>query len=506
MSRPAPLSIIQVCAEIKPYSKTGGLADVTGALPGALAGLGHSVITITPLHRLIDPKKWGLKLISARNSLQISTRRWSYRVWEKKERDGTCVWFIDQSELFRRRHRLYGYPDGNLRYYFFCRAALDFIQNTHTKVDVIHCHDWHAGVIPNLLHREDYIRHFADTATVMTIHNIAFQMSGTDHHLPPSRRDDGTGYPSERLPSLKRLNFMLRGVKHADAISTVSARYALEIQTPEFGCGLEKILHRRRRRLFGILNGIDYNHFDPRHDKYLPVPYHLNDLHKKRRNKSALQQAMGLEVDDNIPIIGLASRITEQKGFELIFEILDQLMTRHVQAVIVGSGQPEYEKRIRTFHQKYPDKLGIYLEFSEEVASLVYAGSDLFLMPSRFEPCGLGQMIALRYGTIPIVHEVGGLADTIKNYDPAHKSGNGFVFTDFTAEALLEATLRGLEAFKYRDRWEKLMRHGMSQSYSWELPARQYIRLYRFARGKQRQRTRVRWRPAPQLKRRLTTS
>ncbi len=368
---------------------------------------------------------------------------------------------------------------------------------------VLHCHDWHSALIPNLRRHPDFVSQFSGVAAVMTIHNIAFQQTLGRHQMKWRQHDDGLGLPEEDARSIKRCNFMLRGIKHADAISTVSSQYAEEIQTPEFGNGLEVILHKRRRRLFGILNGIDYDHFDPRYDNNILVPYHLSNLHYKRRNKSHLQKELGLDIDDNIPIIGMATRITEQKGFELFFEVVEQLLTMHLQVAIVGSGQEEYERKIKALHKKYPDKIGCDLNFSEKAASLVYAGADIFLMPSRFEPCGLGQMIALRYGTIPVVHKVGGLAETIKDYDPTTKKGNGFVFDGYTGADMLTALVRALETFKYRDRWDKLMRQGMKQSYSWELPAKQYAKLYRFAIRKHRRSSPIHFVPDPTLKKRL---
>lgn len=502
MPKPLPLVIVQVTAEMKPYSKTGGLADVTGALPGALVALGHAVTSVTPLHRGTAPAAFGLKRILFRQKLIIGERTIRYNVWERGEGNGARVLFIDQPDFFKRRHRIYGYKDGNLRYYFFCRAVLDTLIALKIAPNIIHCHDWHSGLIPNFIRRSPvYHDAFRETATVMTIHNIAFQMADSGRRL--RRRDLGRGLPEESPTEIARLNFLRRGIIYADTISTVSDQYAHEIQTAEFGMGLEDVLKRRRKRLFGILNGIDYAHFDPRHDTHLAVRYHLSDLYKKRRNKSALQALLGLDVDDNIPLIGMASRITEQKGFELLFEILPQLMKSHCQLAIVGSGQPEYEKIIRQFRKEYPDQIGISLQFSERMASLIYAGCDMFLMPSRFEPCGLGQMIALRYGTIPIVRSVGGLADTIKDYDPVRKTGNGFVFNDFEPVPLLTAIVRGLEAFKYHDRWEKLMRHGMQETYSWDLPARLYVRLFRLARAKQRRRQDVWFRAHPHLIRKL---
>jgi len=484
---PKPLSIALVSGEIKPYSKTGGLADVTGALPGAFGAIGHEVRVFTPLHQQIDPKAHHLKRIMARVPVIIGTKTFHYNLWLGTTSGGQTIYFIDNYDFFKSRHKLYGYPkDGNLRYYFFDKAVLDAMMRLQYHPHIIHCHDWHAGLIPNLLSAPAFSAYFFYTATVMTIHNIAFQSASELHHGSARKRDSGKGLPKEDLASIRQLNMLLRGITYADVISTVSDKYAHEIQTPGFGCGLEKVLHKRRRRLFGILNGIDYSHFDPRYDTNLHVSYHLDTLNRKLRNKSFLQEKMELDQDDNIPLIGMATRITEQKGFDLLFEVIDKLMELHVQLAIVGAGETQYERKIAKYQKKYPGRLGAHLNFSEEVASWVYAGSDIFLMPSRFEPCGLGQMIALRYGTIPVVRKTGGLADTIIDYNPDKKRGNGFVFTRYNSKDMLATITRALNAYKYRDRWDKLMQHGMSQSYSWELPAKQYIKLFRLALQKRR--------------------
>ncbi len=485
MPKRKPLNIVFASAEINPFSKTGGLGDVAGALPPAIKEQGHELFVFTPLHMKVDVKTNKLKIIKRLIPLEIGGKRFFFNIWQGKLASNVPVFLIDNYDLFKSRHNLYGYPkDGNFRYYFFNKAILKAVQVLKIKPNIIHCHDWHVGLIPNLLQRDENRAYFHETATVVTIHNILFQQA--IHTTKMYKADKGSGIPKEDRRSIKKLNFLLRGILYADSISTVSHQYAQEIQTEDFGNGLEEHLYKRRKRLFGILNGIDYSNFDPRHDKYIKHNYHLSDLHIKRRNKSFLQKKLGLDIDDNVPIIGMATRITEQKGFELLFKIINQLMTMHLQLVIVGSGQEEYEKLITKYHKKYPKKIGIHLQFSEEIASWIYAGSDIFLMPSRFEPCGLGQMIALRFGTIPVVHEVGGLAETIKDYNPTKKTGNGFTFKNYTPMDMLSAITRALETFKYRDRWDKLMRSSMKQSYSWELPAEQYVKLYRFALAKHR--------------------
>lgn len=295
------------------------------------------------------------------------------------------------------------------------------------------------------------------------------------------RADDGKNDPTKKMSLVPHLNFTKRAILNADLISTVSERYAEEITTPEFGQGLDKYIRQRKKDLYGIINGIDYTVYNPAYDKKIEYPYDWNSLRRKKKNKLVLQKKVGLEENPETPLIGLVNRLTEQKGFNLIMENIDILMRLPLQMVIVGSGYREYVLFFKKMARKYPKKIGIYTPFTEEMASKVYAGSDMFLMPSRFEPCGLSQLISLRYGSIPIVHETGGLSDTITNFSPKTRKGNGFVFKQFHGADFLVALTRALENYKYSQTWEHLTWRAMQQTYSWELPAKKYVRLFNIA-------------------------
>jgi len=474
--------IASIASEVAPYSKTGGLADVAKALPKALANLGHQVIIITPYYGFI--RKQNLKLESSPTSYQEVVGQKKYN-WGYKKLDfsqNLKIYFIANHELFGCHSRIYGYED-NMRFLFFNLAALKLLEVINFKPHVIHCHDWQTGLMPNILKNNlDAYPSLKETVTVFTIHNLAFQYEGDWWNTPDKYLDSGKNSPKEvSNAKMKYINFTKRGVLYSDIITTVSERYANEILTPEFGQGLEKYLNRLKDRLHGIINGIDYTVFNPSFDKKIYLRYDWNSLRRKKKNKLALQKEVGLEQKADIPLIGVVNRLTEQKGFNLIRETIDFLMRQNLQIVIVGSGSKEYVKFFYKVARKHSKKIAIYTPFTEEMASKVYAGSDMFLLPSRFEPCGLSQLISLRYGSIPIVHETGGLSDTITNFNPKIRKGNGFVFKTYTKEDFLMALTRALENYKYLQTWEFLTWRGMQQSYSWELPAKKYLRVFKIA-------------------------
>jgi len=476
------LHIASIASEVAPYSKTGGLGDVAKALPKALANLGHQVIIITPYYGFI--RKQNLKLESSPASYQEVVGQEKYN-WGYKKLDfsqNLKIYFIANHELFGCHSRIYGYED-NMRFLFFNLAALRLLEVINFKPDVIHCHDWQTGLVPNILKDNlDAYPSLKETVTVFTIHNLAFQYEGDWWKTPDKYLDDGkNSFQEVSNAKMKYINFTKRGVLYSDIITTVSERYAHEILTPEFGQGLEKYLDRRKDRLYGIINGIDYAVFNPSFDQNVYYRFDWNTLRRKRKNKLALQKEVGLEQKADIPLIGIVNRLSEQKGFNLIMETIDTLMRQDLQIVIVGSGDKEYIKFFRNIEKKHPKKIGIYTPFTEEMASKVYAGSDIFLMPSRFEPCGLSQLISLRYGSIPIVHETGGLSETVTNFNPKTRKGNGFVFKIYTREDFLMALSRTLENYKYPQTWEFLTWQGMRQSYSWELPANKYLKVFKIA-------------------------
>ncbi len=480
------LKIALVASEVAPFSKTGGLADVTGSLPKTFFDFGHEVIIITPFYeKVINTKKFNLKTIKEDIPLFIDKdHKTNFFLLEGELIKGVPIYFIGHKKYFSKYQRLYGSSHENARFLLFDLAAIETLKTINFKPDIIHCHDWHTGLIPYLLKREKETL-FQNTATVFTIHNLTFQMGKNWWEIPPEERDHGTDdLPLFHSQELEKINFAKRGIMYADKISTVSERYAEELLTPDLGQGLEKILKRRQKDFFGIINGIDYSVFNPASDKNVYFNYDWDSLRKKKKNKLSLQKNLGLEENKDTPLISLASRLAEQKGYNLVIETLDILLRQDLQIVIIasrGKDGKEYVDIFRKIAKKYPKKFAFITPYTDEMASKVYAGSDILLMPSRFEPCGLSPLISLRYGTIPVVHETGGLAETINNFNPKTGKGNGFVFKTYTKEDFLIALTRALENYKYEKIWEHLVWKSMKQSFSWEIPAKKYIALFRKA-------------------------
>ncbi|MFZ6036602.1 MAG: glycogen synthase [Patescibacteria group bacterium] len=480
------LRIACVASEVAPYSKTGGLGDVAKALPKALSEKGHQVFIITPFYKFMREQNLDTHPVPVKTSVTIGKTKYSIHFSSLNYSDHLTIFFIHNGPLFSDRSRVYGYPNDSIRFLVFDAAALKLLELLKLKPDVIHCHDWQTGLIPNILCKQKKrYPSLRKTATLFTIHNLTYQMAGNWWEVKPRYADNGRCDPTLKTQAeTKHLNFTKRAIFYADLISTVSERYAEEITTPELGQGMDRYLRQRKDDLYGIINGIDYTVYNPAYDRHLPYPYDWNSLGGKKKNKLALQKKVKLEQNIDIPLIGVVNRLTEQKGFQLIMESIDILTRLPLQMVIVGSGFKEYVAFFKRVAKKHPKKISIYTPFSEELASLVYAGSDMFLMPSRFEPCGLSQLISLRYGSVPIVHETGGLSDTVTHYNPRTKKGNGFVFKQYSTADFLIAVTRAMENYKYSDAWEQLTRRGMQQTYSWELPAQKYIQLYFLAQKK----------------------
>lgn len=476
------LTIVSVSAEVDPFAKAGGLSDVARSLPKALKQLGYEVMVIMPLHGVVFDT--GVHLEKIKTGVPIvldSTTTRHANFWKSEIAPGLPIYFVDRERYFSSHKRIYGTQYDNARFYFFNVAVLELLQILNTQPDIIQCHDWHTGLIPYLL-KNRYHKHpgFQKTASVFTIHNLSFQLGRDWWRLPFEQKDDGySKLPKfEDREKIERVNFAKRGIIHADIINTVSEQYAEEIITKNFGQALHRILQRRKDRLFGIVNGIDYNDYNPATDPGLDQNYDFHSLFLKTKNKFSLQRMFRLPEDPKIPLIGVVSRLTEQKGVDLIMEIIDPLMRLDLQLVVMGGGDKKYEVFFRKTMKKHSKKFAAHLEFSRIHATKVYAGSDMFLMPSRFEPCGLGQMISLRYGSIPIVRSTGGLADTVTDYNPRTKQGNGFVFKTYDSRDLLVAITRAIENHKHRDDWIELMKKGMQLSFSWQVPAKKYILLF----------------------------
>lgn len=479
------MRIVHISSELTPYSKTGGLADVVAALARKLTQFGHEVIVITPFYYLIQKQHLIVENVGEKE-IKIGRRKFFCQFKRAKTADGYDVYFIDQKRLFGQTKKIYSYAgcgqtiNDALRFYLFDLAALELLELIDYKPDIIHCHDWQSGLVPNFLKYKYKKRpFFRKVKTLFTIHNLNYQGAFDWWQIPKKKIDNGKGLPPTQLKKIRWINFAKRAIFCADAISTVSERYAQEILTKEFGCGLEKYLQKRKKDVFGIINGIDYSVHNPQFDKHIYFNYDWNSLDKKLKNKIKLQEELGLKVDGEIPLIGMANRLTEQKGFDLIIKILPTLLRLNLQIVMVGEGKKVYEEYFKKMAKKHPKSIAYIYPFSSAWESKIDAASDMFLLPSRFEPCGISQLKSLRYGSVPIVRKTGGLSDTITDYNPKTGKGTGFVFTAWSEYDLLAAIVRALATYKRRKEWVHLTWQAMKEVFSWELPAKKYLSLYR---------------------------
>jgi len=474
------LNILMISGEVAPYAKTGGLGEVMAALPKAVHRLGHDVRVFMPLYGSIDRRQFPLVPMSS-GTLMVDNDPSPINFHASILSQEVPIYFLESQTYFPSSNKIYSGKDGNLPYYAFNLSVFNLLQTLDWIPDVIHCHDWHAALISNLIKYLPESSPYKNIATVQTIHNSAYVAIVNQWEVPAEFQDMGEGELPTSIEAVNYINFLKRGITNADIVTTVSEQYAKELLIPATSHGLYDALKPRERNFFGIRNGVDYSVWNPMFDHHLPVNYDIEIMHRKYDNKRALQHRLGLPVDENIPILGMNSRITEQKGFDLVFSIFDKLMAKGLQIVIVGTGQGSYVRFLDEKMKQYPKQVA-YRPYSEELGSLVYAGSDIFLMPSRFEPSGLGQMISLRYGTIPVVRRTGGLADTITDYNKHTRTGNGFVFDDYEGRALLDAIKRALLLWNSsKDCWQELMLRAMALSYSWEIPAKKYVRMYKAA-------------------------
>jgi len=476
-----PLKILLVAAEVAPFAKVGGLADVAGALPKALKAMGHDVRVVMPRYGSIDVDKFGLRKVVTNLGVPLAHQPVNADVLEGRIGGEVPIYFIDNPQFFGREG-MYGFWDDDARFIYFSRAALEMLRPLDFQPDVIHVNDWHTAVIPNMLARlYPADPFFADVATVLTIHNLAFQGVfgyGTLHLADLEQ----WGLIKPGMPGLDEIvNLLGRGLYFSDAVNTVSNRYAEEILTPEYGEKMDPLLRVFRSKLHGIINGIDYEVFNPSADPSIAAHYDIGSVARKVENKLALQKEVGLPEDPAIPVIGLISRLYDQKGLDLIANIMWGLMRLNLQLVVLGAGDARYEEMFRAAARDNPQKVAATIGFKPVLAQHIYAGSDMFLMPSRFEPCGLGQLISLRYGTIPIVRATGGLADTIDDWDPVRQTGNGFVFSAYDHWDLFAQVVRALETFRQPQLWQRLQATAMSTDVSWANSAQKYVRLYRAA-------------------------
>ncbi|HWQ11573.1 MAG TPA: glycogen/starch synthase [Roseiflexaceae bacterium] len=482
----APLKILMMAAEMVPFAKTGGLADVVGALPKALRALGHDVRVAIPRYGRIDSARFGLTPVLDPFPVPMDDQGVEAGLLRSSVASTggeVPVYMVDNAHYYDREG-IYMYEDDADRFIFFCRATLEGVRRLGWAPDVIHCHDWHTAIVPNWLktiYKGDPF--FAGTACVYTIHNLAYQGIFGYRVLEIAGADEYGFIAHPDLPHLNDVvDFMGRGIYYADIINTVSETYAQEILAPEHGEGLDPMLRDRRDRLYGVLNGIDTDLNNPATDPYIAAHFDAANLEGKVACKLDLQREAGLPHSRATPVISAISRLADQKGFDLIDQVVEPLLRNHdVQLVVLGTGDQRYHDRFLQLRAHFPQQLAVFLTFNAPLAQKIYAGSDMFLMPSRFEPCGLGQMIALRYGTIPIVRATGGLADTVRDYDPATGEGNGFAFRAYDPMALYAAIVRALETYRHRAIWQQLILRAMAADHSWSASARKYVELYRRA-------------------------
>lgn len=479
---PEQLKILIVAAELTPLAKVGGLADVIGALPKALNELGQDVRIVIPKYGIIEEKKYKLKKVTSEITIPFEGTEEVINLYQTTlPNSAVSIYLIDHSK-YLGQDGVYISPDASSdgsateahRFTFFTRSVLEIFDKISWQPDILHCHDWHVSMLPPLVKLLN-----KQIPTLLTIHNLAYQ-GNYDADLVLKMFDSTetklTSLPTikNRLDNFDTINYLEQAILNANLINTVSPTYAKEILTKEFGCGLEENLKKRETHLYGILNGIDIERFNPERDRDIAQTYNVKNLDQKLKNKRSLQKECNLKVADDIPLIGLVSRLTEQKGFDILLPIMKKVLKLKLQFVLLGTGDKKYEKEFG----KLSKKKGGYarIGFDTKMAQRIYAGSDLFLMPSRFEPCGLGQMISMRYGTVPIVRATGGLKDTVTDFEQA--DGTGFVFNKYDSGELLSAITRAINFYQDKKEWLETQKRGMAKDFSWRESAKKYLELY----------------------------
>lgn len=468
------MRILFVASEAVPLAKVGGLADVIGSLPRALIGLGHDVRVVIPKYGSINERQYSLTTVKNKFEIAMMTKTEPAILKQTILKGKLPVYMIENNQYFGGEG-VYGQNDLE-RFLFFPRAVFELLPQLDWQPEIIHCHDWHTALAVMWLNKARY-----PCTTVFTIHNLAYQGAFDKAFLVKSSlKKEWDDYPvGAPNPSL---NFMSQGILWADLVTTVSETYAKEILTPEYGEGLDSLLRYRQKDLLGIVNGIDNEEYNPETDPYIEANYSSFNVDKKILNKLALQKRANLPQDIEIPLIGIVQRLDEQKGLDILEKAADTILQEtKAQLVILGKGRDYYEGMLRRMAAKYPQQVALFIAFDNPLAHLIYAGCDMFLMPSRFEPCGLGQLIAMRYGALPIVRHTGGLVDTVAELTPDLGKGSGFVFKDYTSEALIAAVKKGVEDFRNKKAWCQAMQRVMGIDFSWRVSAMKYEAAYRRA-------------------------
>ncbi|QAY66278.1 glycogen synthase GlgA [Paenibacillus protaetiae] len=465
------MNVLFAVSEAVPLAKSGGLADVAGALPKALVGRGVDARVILPKYEAIPAAYLELFQFVASFNVSFGWRNQYCGIWQG-EVDGVVYYLID-NEYYFKRGGLYGYDDDPERFVFLAAAVMEAARHMDWAPDIVHCHDWQTALIPYLLrmrYAQDPV--WNGVRSVLTIHNLKYQGK-----MPLEQLKELLGSDAEGLECDGAGNCLKGGLVYADKITTVSETYAEEIQTEWYGEGLDSLLRYRSGDLLGIVNGIDQELFNPMDDSALHTPYR-SSLSRKRKNKLALQQELGLPESEQTPMIGIVSRLVENKGFDLVIHVLEEILQENVQLVVLGAGEYRYEEAFNRAAFYHPKQVKVWLGYNDRLARRIYAGSDMFLMPSQFEPCGLSQLIALRYGSVPIVRLTGGLKDTVKAYNEAAKEGNGFTFLTYNAHDMLDAVRRALSYYRKEEEWKRIVMIGSQEDYSWNKSAKAYIGIY----------------------------
>ncbi len=475
------LKVLFVSAEVDPFAKTGGLADVAGSLPKELSILGHDVRVAMPRYGIIDVDSKYVADVPVEIGHRVETCVIKEGSIYNDNNKAIPVYFIENHHYFNRKG-IYCYFDDAQRFILLCKAALEMLPALDFKPDIIHCNDWHTGPICLLL-KEKYVENefYKDISTIYTVHNLEYQGNfGADVTRYLNLKE---GYfVSEKAEFYGMFSFMKCGLVYSDIINTVSKQYADEILTPAYGEKMEGVLNNRIKDLFGIVNGISYDEFDPSKDKCLYENYDKSNIKLKKNNKQAIQDELNLP-RSKAPLMGIVTRLTGQKGLELLIGCIDDLIIKeNVQLIVLGLGDECYHNAFSELQKKYPLNVAAFFEFNTDLAKKIYAASDMFLMPSRFEPCGLGQIISLRYGTIPVVRATGGLAETIIDYDENNTDGNGFSFDEFSVDEFNETICRAIDVYKNKPEiWDKLIFRALNSDFSWKKPSRAYLELYKLA-------------------------
>ncbi len=469
------LKILFVASEVAPYAKSGGLGDVIGSLPHALKALGADVRVVFPKYKSINPERLaGLIFVDS----FVTSLNWRHQNTSIHMLNNSVPTYLIENDYYFGRDGFYGYWDDDERFAFFTKAAVEFLNYIDFKPDILHFNDWQTG-LGSVYLKDNYggFTFYKDMKTVFTIHNMQYQGNFDREALHHVDLNDGY-FDTKKMEFHGRISFMKAGIVYADAVTTVSNTYSREIQTAQYGYGMDGLLRAYNHKLYGILNGIDVGDYNPETDPHIPFHFNSQSMEKKKEAKHALQKELGLP-ESHAPIISIVSRLADQKGLDLVAVALEELMGMDIQLVVLGTGDGRYEHLFKHMAWRFPHKLSANIYFSEPMARKIYAASDMFLMPSLFEPCGLGQLIAMRYGTVPIVRQTGGLRDTVTHFNSCTREGNGFVFNDYVASGMMWAVHQGLQTYwNAPDDWQQVVSNAINSDFSWKASALRYAQLY----------------------------